>query len=612
MVGAPQTHVTVFAQARRSATLLADWIERACACLTGLTLAALLAVVLTAAAARYLAGSSIAGSEELALWLHVALVFFGFPLVSTSVLAMRLDVLSGRLSPYGRAASDIFCNAVVVHASLVFLFGGLAVMERIGGVSTVLHLSESWRFAPVVAGAMAALVLGLVRALAAGQILAGTLALVLGIGLYLVASEGAFEPLARPSVLAGGFAFFALLIGAPLPHAMIAGASLAIPFGALLPEAAIVQNSVAGIGRFLLLAIPFFLLAGALMTAGGLAERLVALAASLVGHLRGGIAQTTLLTNFMVSGMSGSSIADAAFGAKVLAPALAAHGYRPERAAAIVAATSVLPNIIPPSIAFLILAVATNLSVGALFAGGLAAGLFLCLTLAVTLHLISKGVQSSPKAGTGARHRAFVAALPVIGLALVILFGIRLGVVATTEAAALAALYALLAALVLRRARAIGPLAAIFAEAGREAAAVGLLIGTVAPFVFLLAIDELPRLVAELFSELNGPLATLLVANLVLLTAGCFLDIGAAVLLLAPLLMPVAVAAGIDPIHFGVILIINLMIGGLTPPVGILVYVASRLSGVSPGRVFVSVLPLVGALLAAVAILSGLAAIAAA
>ena len=598
--------------AQSRAALFATWIERLCGLSVGVALAVLLSVVLASAAARYLLGSSLAGAEELALWLHVALVFLGFPLVSTSALAMRLDVLTDRLGPRARAASQSVCEAVVVHASLVFLFGGLAVMERIGGVSTVLLVPESWRFAPVAAGAAAGLLLGALRALADERLVGGTLALLLGIGLYVVASQGAFEPLPRPSVLAGGFAFFALLLGAPLPHALIAGASLAIPFGSLLPEPAIVQNSVAGIGRFLLLAIPFFLLAGSLMTAGGLAERLVTLAASLVGHLRGGMAQTTLITNFLISGMSGSSIADAAFGAKLLAPALARHGYRPERAAAIVAATSVLPNIVPPSIAFLILAVATDLSVGALFAGGLVAGILLCLMLAVTLHLISKGMPGAAKVGPEARGRAFVAALPVIGLALVILFGIRFGFVTTTEAAGLAALYALLAALVLRRMRGIGRIAGVFAVAGREAAAVGLLIAAAAPFVFLLAIDELPSLVAELFSELDRPLATLITANLILLAAGSVLDIGAAILLFAPLLMPVAIAAGIDPIHFGVILVVNLMIGGLTPPVGILVYVASRLSGVSPGPVFVSVLPLVAALITAVAILSGFAAFAAA
>ncbi|MEC5325548.1 TRAP transporter large permease subunit [Aurantimonas sp. A3-2-R12] len=498
---------------------LATWLERLCGLLVGVLLAGLLGVVLAAVAARYLFGSSIVGAEELALWLHVALVFAGLPLVSNGALAMRLDILAGRLGRRGQLACEIFGDAVVVHACLVFLFGARTVIEEIGGVSTVLGAPEGWRFVPVLFGAGAAVLLGWLRAWGHGRAIAGTLALLLGIGLYLVASFSAFEPLARPSVLAGGFALFALLIGAPLPHSLIAAASLAIPFGALLPEAAIVQNSVAGIGRFLLLAIPFFLLAGALMTAGGLAERLVALAATLVGHRRGGMAQTTLVTNLMISGMSGSSIADAAFGAKVLAPALVQSGYRPERAAAIVAATSILPNIVPPSIAFLILAAATDLSVGSLFAGGLAAGFLICLALALALYLLSGSVPGGAKAGQGARRKALLRAMPVIGLALVILFGIRFGVVTTTEAAGLAALYALLVALFIRRGAGAGTLAATFAEAGREAAAVGLLIGTAAPFVFMLAVDGLPRLVVDLFAGVSEPLAVLLLANLVLLVA---------------------------------------------------------------------------------------------
>ena len=579
--------------------------------MAALCLAMLLVVVLAAVAARYLGGASIVGADEAALWLHVALVFLAMPLVSTSALAMRLDLVSGFLGTRGRAVLDIFCEAVIVHAALVFLFGGLGVMAAIGGVSPVLHLPESWRFAPVVIGAGATILLQLLRAFEDGRVLPGLAALALGIALHLVVTHGMFEPFARPSVLAGSFAFLALILGAPLPHALISGAALAIPFGALLPEAAIVQNTVSGLQRFLLLAIPFFLLAGGLMTAGGLAERLVNFARSLVGHWRGGMAQTTLATNLMISGISGSSIADAAFGAKVLAPGLVRSGYTPERAAAIVAATSILPNIAPPSIAFLILATATNLSVGALFTGGLVAGLFLCAAMAIALHVQSSEVRGGARAEWRTRGSAFVAALPVLGLALIILFGIRFGIVTTTEAAAISALYALTVVIVTQRRAGLRALAPTFAQAGIEASAVGLLIGTAAPFVFLLAVDELPVLVVELFSGISQPLAVLLIANLVLLAAGTFLDIGAGILLVAPLLMPVALAAGIDPIHFGVILVVNLMIGGLTPPVGILVFVVARLSGVSPSRVFVSVLPLMGAQTAALVVLSLYAALAA-
>jgi TRAP-type C4-dicarboxylate transport system permease large subunit len=186
-------------------------------------------------------------------------------------------------------------------------------------------------------------------------------------------------------------------------------------------------------------------------------------------------------------------------------------------------------------------------------------------------------------------------AFPVVGLALVVLLGIRLGVVTPTEAAAAAALYARAAAAGLRGPRGI---AAAFARSAGEASAVGLLVGTAAPLVFLLAVDGVPAAVSGLLSGL-GPFGVLVASNLVLLAAGCVLDIGAAILLFAPILLPAATAAGVDPVAAGVLLVVNLMIGGLTPPVGVLVYVAASLTGQKAGAVFRACLPFVAALLAA-------------
>lgn len=572
--------------------------------LGALVLLSMLVLVMSAVAVGQIASSAIVGSDEAAVWLFVALVFVGLPSVSDNALAMRLDILSGHMGAVGQSLCKIISDAVVVNASLALLSGGITVIALMGGSSPVLGVPEWLRFAPVVAGSALSIAMVWLRCGMDGRWIAGTSALVLGSAVWTASHVLSFEPVAMPSLVAGVIAFVLLLIGAPLPHALICGLSLAIPFGAQLPEAAIVQNTVAGIGKIMLLAIPFFLLAGVLMNLGGLAGRLVRLASSLVGHFRGGLAQTTLVTNVMFAGISGSSIADAAFGAKVFTPALVKHGYRPERAAAIVAATSVLPNIIPPSIAFLMLASVTNLSVGALFFGGLLAGLLLAAFLAVALWMMSASIASrQDRADAGERLLALKQSVPAIGLALIVLICIRFGVMTTTEAAGLAALYSLCVVLIVGGCG-ITSAAMAFVQSARETAAVGLLIGASAPFVFLLAVDDLPSVVQGIFAAFDSPWLVLLAANAILLAAGCFLDIGAAILLLAPLLMPVAVAAGIDPIDFGAILIVNLMIGGLTPPVGILVYVSSRLSGLPAGRVFLSVLPLVAALLAGLTVIS--------
>lgn len=568
-------------------------------------LAALFFVVIAAVAHRYLLGGGLIWSDEAAIWLHLALIALAMPLAATSALAMRLDVVAGLLPGRARRLAAIFADAVAVHGALVLALGGAAVAARVGGVSTVLGLPEALRFGAFAVGGGLTLVCLFGRAGLDRGWLSGLGSLALGTGFYLLAQQASGILVQPPSLVAAGWALLSLLLGAPLPFALLAGVSLSGAFGGALPEAAIVQNTVSGVGKFLLLAIPFFLLAGELLTSGGLAARLVRFAAALVGHWRAGLAQTALVSSVLFSGASGSSIANAAFGAKVMGPALVARGYRPAQAGAVVAGVSMLDNIIPPSIAFLLLAAATQLSVGSLLVGGFFAGFVLAGALALGIHLSLRGVAAAaPKASATERATSFTGALPAIGLGVVVVVGIRFGVVTVTEASALAVAYALAACLALRSLNGAGVLAALRRSAA-EAAAVGLLIGASAPFAFLLAIDRVSEQMAGLVTALGaGPYAVMLLSNLVLLVAGLFLDIGVAILLLGPLLLPVAVAAGLDPIHFGVILVVNLMIHGLTPPLGVLVHVVAGIMRVPAGAVFRAVLPLLGALLAALAGLS--------
>ncbi len=570
-----------------------------------LLLALLFAVVMAAVVRRYVFGAGLIWSDELAIWLHVALVAFGMPLAATGALAMRLEVVAGALPQAGRRLAGVLADAFAVHGALVLTLGGARVAQQVGGISTVLGLPDALRFGIFALGGGLTLLVVVARGgLDRGWLAAG-LSLLLGAGFYGLAQQATGLFVEPPSLLAALWAGLGLLSGAPLPFALLAGASLSGAFGGLLPEPAIVQNTVSGLGKFLLLAVPFFLLAGELLTEGGLAERLVRFAGALVGHLRAGLAQTALVASVLFSGASGSSVANAAFGAKVMAPTLIARGYPPPQAGAIVAGVSMLDNIIPPSIAFLLLAAATNLSVGSLLVGGFVAGGVLALALAIGIHLsVRSPVPTVPRASAGERARSLVGALPAIGLGVVVVLGIRIGLVTVTEASALAVAYALVVCLALRSLNARSVFAALRKSAA-EAAAVGLLIGASAPFAFLLAVDRVSDQLAVLVTAFGaGPYAVMLLANLVLLVAGLFLDIGAAILLLGPLLLPVASAAGLDPIQFGVILVVNLMIHGLTPPLGILVYVVSGILRLPAGAVFRAVLPLLISLLSALALLS--------
>lgn len=573
--------------------------------LGALLLAALFLVVMAAVIRRYWLGSGFLGADEAAIWLHVGLVAVGAPLAASSALAMRLDVFVKLLPPGGRRVARILADAVTVQGALVLCLGGAEVAMLVGGRSTVLGLPEWLRFAAFACGGGLTVLLILGRAGLERGPAAALAALAIGAGLYAAAQLAPLAFVETPSLVAAAMAALGLVLGAPIPHALLAGVSLSSAFGGTLPEPAIVQNTVSGVSKFLLLAIPFFLLAGELLTAGGLADRLVRFAASLVGHWRAGLAQTALLASVLFSGASGSSVANAAFGAKVMAPTLIARGYPPDKAGAIVAGVSMLDNIIPPSIAFLILATATNLSVGSLLVGGFIAGAILALALAAGIHLTMRDVRdTAPRASARERKESFIGALPAIGLGIVVVVGIRFGLVTVTEASALAVAYALVVCLLLRSLGTAGVMLAL-RKAATEAAAIGLLIGASAPFAFLLATDQISALISGLVTALGaGPFAVMLMANLLLLLAGLVLDIGAAILLLAPLLLPAAVAAGLDPVQFGVILVVNLMIHGLTPPLGILVHVVSGILRVPAGAVFRAVLPLLASLLLALAVLS--------
>ena len=578
-------------------------LETVLGALCVLLLVALLGVVSVSVALRYGLGGGFLGSDELAVWLNVALVAAGAPLAVNSALAMRLDVFTRRLPVWGQGVAAMLADAFVLIAGLVLVLGGVEIGARLGGVSPMLGLPEWIRFALLGAGGGLMLVtLGLQR-LAERRGPGLVASLVVAVLVHAVAAELQFASALPPSLVLGLIAFLGLIVAAPLPHAFLAAAYLAIPFGSSMPEPAMVASVVSGMSKYLLLAIPFFLLAGSLLTASGVAGRFVRFAAAMVGHRRGGLAQTTLLTSVLFSGASGSSVANAAFGASTFQPELAKRGYPPAQAGAIVAATSVLDNVIPPSIAFLILAAATNLSVGKLLVGGFVAGAVMAVALAIAIHWTARAEGLASPATARERWRAAAGAIPAFGLGVIVVVGIRFGIVTTTEAAALAALYTLGLGLFGRLGAA--SLYEAFRQAGTEAAAIGLLIGTAAPFAFLLAVDDISGLVANLAAAFgNGPLAVLLFANGLLIVAGLVLDIGAAILLFGPLLMPIAVAAGIDPIHFGVILVVNLMIGGLTPPVGMLIYVVSGVTRLPATALFRAVLPYLAALLVALAVLS--------
>lgn len=596
---------------RRGVAVFLTFLDRLIGTVATLALLTLIAIVFANVVGRYGFSYSLSWGNETAIWLFVGVIFLAVPLAHRNRAHLSIEFLVERLPPKPRSLAIYVSDVFVAYATILLLTGATSLIQLVGGVNYVLGVPGWVKFAviPVTAG------LGLIYLFLQGldrngPVWRGPLNVLGGVLLYFALHEAGWISLKSfdPAWLMIVTFLFAMAIGTPVAFAMIVSAFLATTVGGSLPTAAVVQNMVNGSSKFLLLAIPFFITAGALMNAGGLTQKLMDFAFKLVGHFRGGIAQVNVVSSGFYAGISGSSYSEAALGTKLLVPQMVRQGYSPGFSCAVTAASATLPNVIPPSIALLILASVANLSVGSLWLAGVGPGLVMATCLMGAIYFISRsrgyGVATE-RASWGARASAFWDALPVLGLAAVILIGIRGGIVTPTEAGVLAVLYAFVLGLFVYRTFDFAGLWENLQAAAKEAAMVGLLIGAAAPFTFVLVTNQVPQEVAStIMGVSDNPFLVLLLANLLLLFFGMFLDIGAAILIMTPLLMPMMVSLGVDPIHFGLVVVVNLMLGGLTPPMGMLAFITSTVSKTPVHEVFQAMYPLLAALLVALAIVT--------
>lgn len=345
---------------------------------------------------------------------------------------------------------------------------------------------------------------------------------------------------------------------------------------------AVPQRITAAANSFTLLAAPFFMLAGLAMNTAGVTYRIYDFVECLVGWLRGGLAQANVLGSVIFAGMSGSAVADAVGLGAIEIQAMKREGYEPAFAAAVTAASATIGPIIPPSVPLLVYAVTADVSIGRLFLGGVVPGLLMAAALMVQLAVVSRRRgyprHPLPPAGTVAR-RAWRAA-PSLLTPVLLLGGMLSGVFTPTEAAFVAAAYALVLGLAVHRELRWRDLRGLFAEAVETNGVVLILVMTSSLFAWVLARTRLPQELGDwLVGLAPDRLTVLLLVNLFLLGVGCFMEALAALIILVPVLLPAVQALGTDPVHFGVVMVLNLMIGTLTPPVGIVLFVVSRVAG---------------------------------
>ncbi|PID73178.1 MAG: C4-dicarboxylate ABC transporter permease [Desulfobacterales bacterium] len=389
-------------------------------------------------------------------------------------------------------------------------------------------------------------------------------------------------------------------LNAPIAVAIGAAAVTAIAASGSFSLMMVVQRMAGGADSFHLMAVPLFMYAGLIMERGGISQRLIDFANSLVGWLPGGLAAVTVVSAMFFAGISGSAAADAAAVGAVLIPAMKKSGYDSDFAAAVQASGGAIGVIIPPSIPMIIFGFLTGASIGRLFAAGILPGLLIGSSLIATAVFLSRrhGYKAASNFSIAEVWRTFRRALLALGAPVIILGGILFGIFTATESAAVAVFYALIISLGIYRELSVKDLPRLITEGSVTAAVVMFIISTASVFSWLAAMEDLPALLAgSLLALTDHPVSLLLLINLLLLIAGTFVETTAALILLVPVITAMLPQLGISMIHLGVIVVCNLAIGMLTPPMGICLIVAGSISGDGITAVSRRVLPFLGILI---------------
>ncbi|OAH54522.1 MULTISPECIES: TRAP transporter large permease [Bacillaceae] len=374
-----------------------------------------------------------------------------------------------------------------------------------------------------------------------------------------------------------------------------------------LPLDVVPQRIFVAINSFPLMAIPFFILAGNLMGAGGISKRLVNFASSLVGHFTGGLAMVAIVTSMFFAAISGSGAATTAAIGSILIPAMLARGYHVEYAAANQAVAGALGVIIPPSISMILYGVAAEVSIGDLFLAGIMPGLLITLSLLISAYIIAnrRGYVGEERKAPAEVWTTFKAAILALLMPIIVLGGIYSGIFTPTEASVVAVVYSFIIGFVVYREITMKQLIETLRNSAISSAIIMIVIGTAGLFGFFISITGVPDMVYALISDfVTNKYVFLIIVNVILFIAGMFLDGGAAILIFVPLLLSTAVTLGIDPVHFGVIMVCNLAIGLVTPPVGIDLFVVSQLTKLSIVKIGKAVIPLILILILDVLIIS--------
>lgn len=391
----------------------------------------------------------------------------------------------------------------------------------------------------------------------------------------------------------------AMMLGIPIAYSLLLSGIALMAYLGEFNAQILAQNLIEGANSFPLLAVPFFMLAGEIMNVGGLSKRIVNLALTLLGHVRGGLGYVAILAACLMAALSGSAVADTAALGALLLPMMVAAGHSKETSGGLIASAGIIAPIIPPSIAFVVFGVATDVSIGKLFMAGIFPGLYMAVAIAITWYLmVNREAKKQPdrplpkRATRAERMVALKAATWALFLPVIVLVGLKMGIFTPTEAAVVAAVYALFVSMVIYREMTWRQLYEVFVNSAKTTATVMFLVAAAMVSAYLITIADVPGQVVELLGPLmESPILLMLAIMVICILVGTAMDLTPTILILAPVLVPVVKQAGIDPVYFGVLFVMNGVLGLITPPVGTVLNVMAGVGGMSVGAISKGVIP---------------------
>jgi tripartite ATP-independent transporter DctM subunit len=546
-----------------------------------------LAVVLIGVAGRSLVGHGPLWADEASRLALSIIAFVGGAAAYRGAHHTAVRLITDRLTPTLRRAVNCAIEWLVLVVTVAAAWQSLGLLtDSWDNLTPILQISTGWTTLPVTIGLLLIALFALERIVTAysWRIAATTGVVTLLLAAAAVTEAGAPAFADNPGASLTGMLllfFAAILLGMPVSFGMLLATVSYLDLTDTAPLVAIPQAMVDGTGNFILLALPFFIFAGLIMERGGISLRLVRFAMAIIGNIRGGLLQVVVVTIFLVSGVSGSKVADVAAVGPVVRRELKRQGYREAEGASVLAASAAMGETIPPSIAMLVLGSVTPISIGTLFIAGILPAVVMALCLMLLIYLLAR---RSPRRDSmtieGGRLRAIPGAILPLIMPVAMVLGIKFGIATPTEASSLAVIYGVLLSALIYRALPGRTLLALAGECANSAGMVLFVLSSASAFAWVLTAANLPQALVELLGTIGGGRWVFLAGSVVLLIIiGSLLEGLPALIILAPLLLPIAMQMGVDAVQYGIVLILAMGVGAFIPPIGVGFYVSAAVAG---------------------------------